>query len=305
VQCTVLTRVLPCALTTGFVGTIAATHVIVAVCNFTVPWAWKQRGIVGVQLLLLIPAVLSSLAGFVLAYMSSSFAVPHARSRLPSGLSDGLLNVMSENEHGATTPRLLRKAGAQMQSLCLASQLVSSNFVYWLSLWKALEVGSLHSFRTIKNALVVSLGETATGAGILLGTYQTIGLLALLPAGILFDVAGRRAVVLGLSWSLAFAFLLLSFMSLPGVVWKASLLVVSVAEVLLPVLPLALVPEYCEPIGTSYGVLETSFSMAQVLLTIATGFMRKTGGFQSAMLLFTTTFTIGGVSACRLAKRIN
>lgn len=306
VQCTVLTRVLPCGLTSGFVGTIAATHLIVAACNFTIPLAWNRGGIVGVQLLLLIPGVLSLLAGWVLAWMSSNFAVPHERSRLPRFLSDGLLNevVEKKQQEEVQTPRLLQKTASTIRTFCLFPDI---KFVYWLSLWKALEVGSLHSFRTVKNALLVSLGETVSEAGIFLGTYQGFALLILPLAGVLFDIAGRRAIVLGLSWSLALASLILSFgQSLPAATWKASLLVVSVAEVLLPVLPLSLVPRYCgeTAVGTSYGLLESSFSLAQVLLTVAVGFIREAGGFRYAMLLFTTTFTIGGFTACHLARRI-
>jgi len=233
VQCTVLTRVLPRGLTSGFVGTIAATHIIVAACNFTVPWAWDHGGIVGVQLLLLIPAVVSMLAGLVLAWLSVNFAVPHEPKcqQLPGGLSDGLLNTTSVKEPpDLEIPTLWRRTGAQMQSLCLPPD---ANFLYWLSLWKALEVGSLHSLRTIKNALVVGFGQTASEAGILLGAYQTIAILI------------------------------------------------------------------------SYGLFESSFSLAQVILTFAAGYMRKAGGTHYAMSLFTFTFTAGSFTACHLAKQIH
>eukprot|EP00931_Biecheleriopsis_adriatica_P035897 TRINITY_DN20689_c0_g1_i1.p1 TRINITY_DN20689_c0_g1~~TRINITY_DN20689_c0_g1_i1.p1 ORF type:complete len:477 (-),score=53.96 TRINITY_DN20689_c0_g1_i1:198-1628(-) len=306
VQCSVLTRILPFGLTSGFVGTIASTHLIVAACNFLIPAVWKHDGLLGVQVLLLVPAVLSFLAGLALAKISDDFSVPHEVTRLPTGVSDGLLNEVFLNDSSpeVETPGLLGKLSARTRALC---QPVDIKFVYLLSLWKALEVGSLHSLRTIKNALVVSLGETVGAAGILLGAFQSIGLLLLPLAGALFDCAGRRTLILSLSWSLAIASAFLSVgQCLPSVAWKACLLVVSVAEVLLPVIPLALVPGHCEPsVGTSYGLLESSFSLAQVLLTLATGFAREQGGLTEAMLLFTVTFTIGGFAACAVARKLN
>jgi len=266
-----------------------------------VPRILESYGIMGVQLALLIPGLISVAAGCWLAALASGFSVPHARTHpklhkvLRQQCKEAFLeDVRDARAHAIDTPR--QKAGC----------LTGLGVIGLLSIWKALIMGALHSFRTIKNGLVVSLGVSKVQAGSLIGTNQMISLVVLPVIGVLSDIFGRRFLIVFMSWSVATSAVALSMASsLPQDSWVGALFVFSLSSVVVPVVALSLVRDNSNrSLGRAFGLLETLFSLAQVIFTVALGALREAGGFAYAMDFISCVLVLGAMASLCVAYAI-
>lgn len=298
VQHTVLARILPYGLTTGFVAIIGCTHLTKALCNFTVPWMLDRGGLLGVQLMLLVPSFLSSVAGCLLAATTSGFAVPHVKSVS----YDSILKAPLLDE--------VKQSSGSSQSSCSGNQRGFLNLrcmrglrlIMLISLWRALVLGTMHAFGTVYNGLLVSYGLTPMAAGSLIGTSECIALCVLPIVGVVSDVIGSRGLIFVFSWLTLVAAVVLAFgQALPDWAWVGATFAIGLSGTVVPVLPLALVPANSErSLGRSYGVLETVGSAAQVLLILSLGFIKSAGGFPAVMFFVCTFLLLGAISSVLL-----
>eukprot|EP00933_Yihiella_yeosuensis_P074401 TRINITY_DN8331_c0_g1_i1.p1 TRINITY_DN8331_c0_g1~~TRINITY_DN8331_c0_g1_i1.p1 ORF type:complete len:535 (+),score=45.60 TRINITY_DN8331_c0_g1_i1:74-1678(+) len=316
VQHTVLSRVLPDGLTSGFVAIIAFTHLTTAACNFAVPTILERFGLTGLQLILLVPSLLSFIAGGLLARAATGFSVPHV-------LTPTAAFVRSISQHSLAVP-LLEDSPLPMRSGARASPRASQGevqrdykpsvlcirgmgIIILLGLWRAIVLGILHAFRTVKNGLLCSYGMSKVSAGEVVGANQTLALLFLPLVAMLADFSGRRALLVLTSFMACCATMVLSNVSaMPFLPKTASLVgalfLISLANLLVPALALSLVPGNSQrSLGRSYGMLEAIFGSAQFVFLMGIGYLRELGGFDYAMVLVQAALGVGVLVSIALA----
>jgi hypothetical protein len=297
VQCTVLQRVLPFGETTGFVATIGFTKCIVAACNFFVPPILRDHGILGVQLALLVPGLMSVVAGCWLACRVDEFPVGHAQS--VRVLDQDSIISEEQSPPGGCLTNVSKK-------LFDASK--GTGVILLLSFWRAIIMGALHSFATIQNGLVASYGLSSEQAGVLVGTCQTIALGSLVVLSIVADLAGRRVLMVAMSCIVAAGGIVLALgPGAPWWAWQGSLLSVALASLVIPVVALSLVKRNSlRALGYSFGVLESAFSLAQVFFTLVIGFLRKwgNGDYTLAMVFNAFCLCVGAATSLLLVRRV-
>lgn len=300
VQCTVLQRVLPFGETTGFVATIGFTKCIVAACNFFVPPILRDHGVLGVQLALLVPGLMSVVAGCWLACRVDNFPVGHARTPVVSVLDQDSFIPEEQSPPGGCLTNVSKR-------LFDASK--GTGVILLLSFWRAIIMGALHSFATIQNGLVTSYGLSSEQAGMLVGTCQTIALCSLVVLSIVADFAGRRILIVAMSCIVAVAGIVLALgPGVPWWAWQGSLLSVALASLVIPVVALSLVKRNSlRTLGYSFGVLESVFSLAQVFFTLVIGFLRKwgNGDYRAAIAFNALCLCVGAVTSLVLVRRVN
>lgn len=293
VQCTVLQRVLPFGETTGFVATIGFTKCIVAACNFFVPPILREHGVLGVQLALLAPGLMSVVAGCWLACRVDRFPVAHSRSI--TVLDQDMIFPEEQSPDGCLTSvskKLFEGTGV----------------ILLLSFWRAVIMGALHSFATIQNGLVTSYGLSGEEAGELVGSCQTVALSTLVVLSIVADCAGRRVLIVVMSCVVAAGGIVLALgPGVPWWAWQGSLLSVAVASLVIPVVALSLVKRNSlRALGYSFGVLESVFSLAQVVFTIVIGVLRRwdAGEYRAAMVFNASCLCVGAVTSLVLVRKV-
>jgi len=289
VQHTVLARVLPNGLTIAFVAVVIGTHISSALCNALVPSILDFGGLLWLQGSLLLPSLLVSVpAGCMLAL----------QSRAPNGFANRILDksglfsieagrwLTVDPRNGSFSESLLDRCASQ--DGCCDRTAFSEGRVVLLSIWRALVLSLGHAFQSVMNALLVSIGLSETDAGMRIARSQTIALLLLPAVGLVAERWGcRRLLVLTSLFALA-AVLALSYNALltqAGI--DAALLGWSLAQVVAPVLALALVPANSprRRYSRSFGILEALGSLAQVVFLLLIGSLRQAGGFDSVLRL--------------------
>lgn len=286
VQCTVLARVLPINLTFGFALAVISTHLLVALCNFIVPVLLRMGGLMLVQVSLFIPSAVSIFAGIMLARVASDdqFAITHSHTQ-----SD-----LNEN------PLVPIKCWPRWQH-CLSGMRI----IWLLSIWKALIMGTTMAMRTIQNGLLVSYGFSAISAGRFIGTTQ-IASVVLMPVFFICtkDWTGRKFFVVVISvitWCSGVGIWYQA--ELPVLVWKGCFILLALSSTVVPVLGQALVPGQSKrSLGRSFGLLESLFSLIQMLTTVALGAIRQHGGgFEGALELSCFMLFAGVLTSIALA----
>ena len=143
----------------------------------------------------------------------------------------------------------------------------------------------------------------------------TTDLLAMLLLGALGPLVTRRvglrpllvgAPLLGLAACLVLIEQRLSRQDDRYVPQAAALLVLSLIEVVTPILPLALVPAAAgDVLGTAYGTIEFMFACVQMALSLSLGFIRshEQGGFLGALCLPSAGFVAATLVALPLMAR--
>ena len=231
--------------------------------------------------------------------------------------------------------------------------------VLLLGAWRALAVGTLHAYHSVRIALVMSTfeydeysaddagGFSASSsaaasasasasssssssfssssssssssqqraneeAGALMATTDLVAMLLL---GALGPWVTRRvglrpllmcAPLLGLAACLVLIEQQLSRRNGRGPPQMASLLLLSLIEVVTPILPLALVPAAAgDVLGTAYGTIEFMFASVQMAITLSLGAIRshEDGGFLGALCLTSAGFVAATLVALPLMAR--
>ena len=153
----------PCdRLLLGFVAMIFFGHLVVAVCNWSVPHVLRG-GILTLQLSLLCPNVLSVAASVALSARwaqvpRQSRSPPRTLSPNPSVLSLPLLDE-ELSPKGPKEPCLM-SASYNCCRHCGDEELQSRRAIWILGIWRAILLGLLHAFQSVTNDFLVSLGRS-------------------------------------------------------------------------------------------------------------------------------------------------
>jgi hypothetical protein len=269
VQHICLVQCLPNALTTGFVVLIFFTHLSYVLCNVLVPRILSmgsddESSVLSMQVVMLIPGVISVLAACTLASIQKS---------------------------------VWKKAEDVRNQAPFACQICARSFVWsewipracrWIIIWNGLAVGILHAFQSVTNAMSTSFGLSLREAGDLNARNMLVSLLVLPLAGIFGDTFSNLNEILIVVLSIASllsgsALLLNTVFSVPTVVWEGALMVLQVVGTFAPVVSLALIPRYTKRIGEAFGVVDSLKSTFQCVIVLLIGALRQeTGGFQTA-----------------------
>jgi hypothetical protein len=284
VQHTSLVQCMPNALTSGFVVLIFFTHLSYVFCNVVVPrilsvGAGSKKSVLDMQLVLLIPGVLSVVAACVLACIQLS------------------VRNSSGNAHRRVSEQLEQLEAPFTCQLC-ARSFVWSEWIpkscRYLILWNGLVVGILHAFQSVTNSMCTNFGLSLVDAGQLIAWNQITSLVVLPLAGILGDSFSHLNEILivvlsAASFCSAFILTLQTIISVPTLVWEGALLLLQVVGILAPVVSLALVPRYTKRIGEAFGVVDSLKSTFQCVFVLLIGALRQNvGGFHTALLAVCT-----------------
>jgi len=297
IQHTLVANKLQDSRTSGFAGLVFCTHLVNILCNEYVPSTMGTGGFEGVlrvQLLLMLPGLVSLIAAIALACTLPSKPPAHTDS----------IHVQSVGIHEQLTET---SSCRSKDHLCCRSSFVPSGWL--LILWGAFMVGLLKAVGSVTNALTVDLGLSAEEGGKANANNQIVAL-ALLPLiGIFGDTF--RAASAGLvvsSTALAFVCSLLLVVSqlthLPFLLWNSALLGLSITGTLVPVLVLALLPEVVAEAGIAYGALESLKCLSEALIMLCLGALRQYGGFQAVAFCCCGCFCISLVMALLLARNL-
>ena len=185
--------------------------------------------------------------------------------------------------------------------------------VFLLGLWRALQVGTLHAYHSVRIQLLVSSGDDVEDAGDLFASYDALAIVILPLLCGLTRLTGLRpllacAPLLSLT---AAAMLAGSTIYNPGSIslpfWHttsnskrsdsgsvaagAQLLTLSIMEISAPIIPLAMLPANAgELLGAAYGAVEAMFIVFQMCIKLLLGFVRSASGFSGALALMSGGF---------------
>lgn len=196
-----------------------------------------------------------------------------------------------------------------------------------LGAWRALAVGTLHAYHSVRVELVMTTGLSLQASGELMAMSDAMALLLFLPLSLLPRYFGLRpllvvAPLVGLASSLALLPSIADYTGVPdddaphhasapprdGPTWvqRGALLALSSVEVASPIIPLALVPAAAgsDELGAAYGTIEVLFACFQMALTLMLGAVRKLGGgFGGALCLTAAGFAAAVAVALPLIAR--
>jgi len=250
-----------------------------------------------VQLALLVPGLMSVVAGCWLACRADRFPVKHARSVRVLD-QDSIISEEQGPQGGCFTNVSRRLFDASR----------GTGVILLLSFWRAIIMGALHSFATIQNGLVSSYGLSSEQAGVLVGTCQTIALCSLVVLSVVADCAGRRVLIVVMSCIVAAGGIVLAMgPGVPWWAWQGSLVSVALASLVIPVVALSLVKRNSlRGLGFSFGVLESVFSLAQVFFTLVIGCLRKwgNGDYRAAMVFNAFCLCVGAATSLVVARKV-
>mmetsp|Transcript_32021 Transcript_32021/g.83807 ORF Transcript_32021/g.83807 Transcript_32021/m.83807 type:complete len:396 (-) Transcript_32021:879-2066(-) len=308
-------------LSLAFACVILSKHAISILLSWGVPRLLatandEMTGIGRVQLALLIPHMISVAAGIQLARLSTTVSAhgSHAASQAPAGLwihratsevvpADSELPQVSPATFVATSMGLSpansfsRDKSASPSSLLGGTSLV----VVLIGLWRALAVGTLHAYHSIRIKFMQSRGLVLTQAGSLFATYDGIGILLLPAICLLTRRTGLKPMLSLLPLLTIAAMLCLLFTSGSGVAVDAALLTISIIEVFAPIIPLALLPANARKLGAAYGAIEVMMITLQMMIVLLLGIVRTESGYTGAFLLLTGSCAAAVVVSLPLA----
>eukprot|EP00438_Fugacium_kawagutii_P023000 Skav214371 [mRNA] locus=scaffold822:50736:60880:+ [translate_table: standard] len=263
----------------GFVVMIFFGHLVIAACNWSVPHV-LAFGILGLQLTLLLPNLVSVAAGAVLAagWAKLPPALPHSPPRTlspnPSVLSLPLLDE-SPSPPGQRAVPCSMSDHYDCCGDCGDQELQSRQAIWLLGVWRALLLGLLHAFQSVTNDFLVSRGKTYTQAGSIVAVNQltAMGLMPLVALG--GYSAGLRPTLVVISFLPLLGASSLALLPNAPFVLEGGLLAIAIASTMMPVLPLVLVPANSRNCGKSFGLLDSLFGLGQAIFTVALGALRQ------------------------------
>lgn len=312
----------------GFACVILAKHVMGILTSWGVPRVLattddEMLGLARVQLILLVPHVLSVLAGVTLAQSrlcdcdekaneadDEAAGLPPVHERPEVSPRKHMARSLEREEQGERSPPVvpaspyvasalakllgLSQATLDVDAEGVAASVASSWYVIALiGLWRALTVGTLHAYHSIRIKFMQSRGLPLTVAGSLFAASDGAGILLLLPLiALLCRVTGLKPM-LSITPLLAIAATLtLQLMPGDGVDVRMAIFVLSVLEVLAPIIPLALLPANARKLGAAYGAIEVMFITIQMAIVCLLGVARTVSGYSGALGLI-----IGGFAS--------
>ena len=189
---------------------------------------------------------------------------------------------------------------------------VPSAVVLMLGGWRALTVGSLHAYHSVRIKLVMSLGLPLVDAGSRLAAYDALAIGLVTPMLIVAcTFLGVKPMLFAAPLMALVASLLLASTFHDGDALHFGLreslavLTMSIAQVSSPIVPNALMPGNTRRLGRAYGVTESIFILVQMGLALLVGASRSAAGYRGALTLISGGLLCAlGLSAV-LAPRVN
>ncbi|CAE7943744.1 drkC [Symbiodinium sp. KB8] len=287
----------------GFVVMIFFGHVVVAICNWTVPRVLDRSGLIGLQITLLLPNAVSVFAASCLACCWGREPVPRSPMRTlspsPSILSFPLLD--EDDPEAEIEQEIAQKSPGRVWALpctmsasydccgnCGHEKLQSEKAIWLLGTWRGLLLGVLHAFQSFTNDLLVSRGRNHKEAGSVVAVNQMIALLLMPLVAFSGYFIGLRIMLVVISLLPFFG--TLALLAAPSLLLEAGLLAIATAATVMPVLPLVLVPANSRSCGKSFGLLDSLYGLGQATVTVAIGALREEGGFEAALPFLAAAF---------------
>lgn len=250
-------------------------------------------GIFRVQLVLLVLHVIAVGAGVGLAY---SDCVPSASAAE---------EMPSRAKAAPCTPPAAQASPLLKSALSLMgwSNGVSDGLpaVVLIGLWRALAVGSLHAYHSIRIRFLQSRGLPLTQAGALFAEYDGFGIVLLPLIALLCRVTGLKPMLLIAPVLTIAAFAVLLYNGGYGTLVREALFTLSVMTVAVPIVPLALLPSNARKpkLGAAYGTVEVMFITIQMAIVFLLGIARTQSGYPAAFMVMIVSF--GAVTIVALA----
>ena len=273
----------------------------------------EWRGITRVQLALLVPHVLSVCAGCALAWMhpcdnsslswQSSLHHVHEHSSPPSAsprcavsplvLPRALAPAPGSPAKGVLT-RIASYVGLSSPTDGDADSSSSNDavvMVLCIGLWRALAVGTMHAYHSIRVKFMQSRGLPLTAAGALFAAYDGIGI-ALVPAmAVLCRLVGLKSMLAIVPLVTSCATLVLAMNRVDDSLVRGALAVLSVMEVCVPIVPLAILPaNTSQGLGAAFGVIEVMFITFQMAAVFVLGVARTESGYSGGFAVLVSGF---------------
>lgn len=279
-------------------------------------------GIARVQLILLIPHMISVLAGIALArlrpcsqdqsakadeveggdYISPDINGTHSKlaerlcwETLPHQSSARYRESPLCEANVASTQTFISRVGSY---LGLAADVNNSEdyksgtlVIIMIGLWRALAVGTLHAYHSIRIKLMQSRGLPLVYAGAMFATYDTIGIVLLPAIALLCRCTGLKPMLAVVPIVTIIATLVLALSKGDDLAARSSLLVMSVMEVYVPIIPLAMLPANAgSGLGRAFGAIEVMFISTQMAVVFVLGVARTAGGYPGAFVVMAVGF---------------
>ena len=163
--------------------------------------------------------------------------------------------------------------------------------VFLIGLWRALAVGTLHAYHSIRIKFMQSRGLPLTEAGALFAANDGIGITLLPLMAILCRLVGLKPMLAILPVVMSGATIAL-FSRGTDLPVGAALLVLSVMEVFVPIVPLAILPANASRgLGAAFGVIEVMFITTQMAVVFVLGIARTASGYPGAFGVMIGFFT--------------
>ena len=287
----------------GFSALVLAKHGNGALISWAVPHVLVNAkdgalaGLTYLQVLILSLHAVAVCAGVALSHLHRRHA-PY----LPLGTTPSTTDVFGSPGGPADSPNVspspmrvsdrVRAAALEAGdhgSVQPDSALDSMTRVMLIGLWRALLVGTLHAYHSVRMELAASLGNLSLlDAGALFATNDGIAMLLLPLLALLSRCTGLHLLALVTPFISLAAITLFLFnasdmsgqLNLAG---RAELLTMSILELGAPVIPLALLPVSKRGasargrLGSAYGIIETLFIACQICIIMLLGVVRNAG----------------------------
>ena len=321
----------------GFSALVLAKHGNGALISWAVPHVFVNAkegvlaGLTYLQVLILSLHAIAVCAGVTLSHLHRRHA-PY----LPLGTTPSTTDVCSTpGDSRADSPNASpspMRVSARVRAAALEagghgsvqpeSALDSMTRVMLIGLWRALLVGTLHAYHSVRIELAASLGNLSIlDAGALFATNDGIAMLLLPLLAVLSRFTGLHLLALVTPFISLAAITLFMFNasdepfigtilasdgghtnSMSGqlnLAARAELLIMSILEVGAPVIPLALLPVSKRGasargrLGSAYGIIETLFIACQICIIMLLGVVRngsKTTDFHAPIAVMSCGF---------------
>ena len=162
---------------------------------------------------------------------------------------------------------------------------MSAYVVFIIGLWRALAVGTLHAYHSIRIKFMQSRGLPLTEAGALFAEYDGIGIAMLPLIAILCRLVGLKPM-LAIVPVVTIGATIALFYRGSEVLERGALLLLSVMEVFVPIIPLAILPANASRgLGAAFGVVEVMFITIQTAVVFVLGIARTASGYPGAFVV--------------------
>ncbi|KAL1498458.1 hypothetical protein AB1Y20_013783 [Prymnesium parvum] len=294
--------------TLSFAVLVVAKHLVTIAAAWCVPLLTASppalEGVLYVSELSLLPHALSALAAGLLFCLETHAPPPRVeRHFTPHGHVFPRQRLRRVNEllaglhaRGSRHARFLLRHSADRWP---AHHKPFALVLLLLGGWRAFTVGTLHAYHSVRIQLLVSTGLSSVDAGASCALSDAIAIAALPVLYVASTCIGLRLVLpLAPFLAVCVSALILGHLvsASPHVdsppISRGSLLMLSMLELTVPIVPLALLPVNTDKLGSAFGALEAIYVVVQMSITLLFGVVRTFAEFPGVLGLMCGGFII-------------